>query len=180
MPEVTQTADVELGVEETTNLNNQKLQTESLQNQLNSLQGDIQQRITNCEQNRIHLTKQEAIIPELRDKYDACIDRGDASGSGKVLAEIRKSHKNLVNTARNVLSAGDDRGDLEARGNNLYTQINKLVMMAGGNWRLAKVLLDAASSLSGTITNSIWRDTRKLSQEIEAGKKVAQRIVAEN
>jgi len=176
---IDQTADIELGIVSTKDLDVQRSQTESLRGRVDSLQRDIQQRIANYEQNRRQLTKQRADHPELRDKYDACLDRGDASGGGKILGQIRKSHEALVNLANNITGTDEELADLKSREDELSTQASSLAMLAGENWRLAQDLLNAAGSISGMMTNSIWRDISKLKQEIAAGKKIAQEILSQ-
>ncbi len=181
MPEiqVPETADVELGLEQTRDLKKQGLQIESLWNRANSLQTDINQRITNCEKNLRELHKRcDEEIHQLRLDYDVCIDRGDAVGSGKCLDKIRQVRKELRTLAQQVQKSEDDVSDLTARERELSGEVHPLIAMTTENLELAKKLDIRARQISGQLSGSVGMDLFKLSRVIEDGKKIAEEILS--
>lgn len=165
---------------ETTDLKNQEQQTERLKGKIHRVLTEINQRNQNIEQNLRGLRKQrnEQIV-ELRAEYDAALNKGDATGADKILAVIRKVHKDLVNVAKNAANLDSDLSDFNGREEELRLLTNKLCMLAGENFRLAKTLLDEASSLSGTMTYSLVKCLRELETTIVDTKKTAEEILSE-
>lgn len=165
-------AEIETGLDETEDLSQEREQIEKLKARVGRLQKTVQQRRDNFQLNlrQLRQNRDEKIV-ELRSKYDDCIDRGDAVGADKIMAELRKVRKELVNLAHNVSDLAADLSDLEKSQETLRIETMRLSSMCGRNLIAAKNLSDQAVSLMGTATNGIDRDLREISRTIEESKK---------
>lgn len=121
----------------------------------------------------------EGEMEDLRDRYDACIGRGDKKGADKVLDQIASARKKLVTLAESVLEISNNFSDLEARRDELRQEVVKLCEMATKNHLDARMLDGKFSGLSSTLSSSVPADIRKLTYTSDEGKKIAERILAE-
>jgi len=180
MVEAMTTADVELGLEKTTDLKRQGPQIDSLKNRVQGLQADIEQRISNCEVNLRELRKRrDEDIHQLRLDYDNCLDRGDAVGSVRCLDKIRQARKELEDIAQQVLKSEDDVGDLERRVEEFCREVYPLIDMAAANLEIAQKQDMSARQISGTLSGSVGMHLIKLKRVIEDGRKIASKILSE-
>lgn len=170
----------EVTIVKTTNLENQQQQTEELKNRISQVQQEVFQRQTNFELNLKELRRQrDETIAELREKYDGCLDKGDAVGADKCLAEIRKVREDLVNVAQNIVDVDSDISDLDGRQNELRLVTIGLCQLATANLKKAKELSVRAGQLLGIASDGIGRDLRKLESTSADLKKSAQQILSE-
>jgi len=170
----------DMDIIETSDLKIEKRQIKKLGDQIARLQKDFNQRQTNLELNIKQLRRdRDEKVAALRDKYDACLGRGDATGADKCLDEIRKAHEDLENLARNVMDADKDFSDLKKRRDELHLAVSRLYEMSLSNFELSKSLMTQASNLSGTMSYSVGRDVQKLENTITETIKIAEIILAE-
>jgi len=174
------TADAELGVVQTRDLDNQSSQIENIERQIKALQADTTQRINNLEVNLRGMKKQrDESVAKLQDDYDAALYKGDAEQAGKILDKIKKCHEDLVNVARQIKESDGDIDDLRYRADKLHKQVLLLVTMARENRKLAEQLDVKVSSLLGILSSSINKDFLKYEEIHKQGLKVAEAILAE-
>jgi len=175
----TQTADVELGVEQTRDLGVQGSQVESIQNRIRTLQSEASQRVRNIELNLRGLKqKRDQDIDQLRDDYDRAINKGDAKAAGDILKKIKACHEGLITVARQMKDVDGDIGDLKSAHSELRADALRLISITEQNLEVAKTQdLQARGLLSDLST--VDRDFDRHGKVYQNGLKVAEQILSE-
>lgn len=156
-------------------------QIEKLRDQSGRLQKEIEQRQANFEINlrKFKRDRDEKIVA-LRDDYDGALNRGDAAGANKILDEISKVRKDLVNVAKKVANSDSDIADLKERVNKLHLESNNLSDLALAFHTQVKDLMNQVNELTGTVTYTIEiHNMFKLERTIAETKGIAEQILAE-
>jgi len=156
-------------------------QIEKLRDNIELLQKEINQRQANFEINlrQFRRDRDEKIVA-LRADYDGALNRGDAAGADKVLDEISKVRKDLVNVAKNVADSDSDIADLKERINKLHLESNNLSELALAFQTRVKDLMNQVSELTGTVTYSIGiHSLFQLERTIGETKTIAEQILSE-
>ena len=156
-------------------------QIEKLRDMIGRLQKEIDQRQANFEINLRQLKRdRDEKIVALRADYDGALNQGDAAGADKVLDEISKVRKDLVNVAKNVADSDSDIADLKKRVNILHLESNNLNELALAYRARVKDLMDQVNELTGTVTYSIKIHSMfELERTIGETKKIAEQILSE-
>ena len=177
--ETVESAVVELDVTKTFDLKIQGERIESLLNKVTRLQGDIEQRTSNCEANlRLLSNRRDGEIQQARDDYDLCLSRGDAVGMGTALKKIRTANKDLGILARQVQNSADDGDDLSARQKELRLAVFPLLSLAAENLELARKMDMQARQLLVLIEDSIGLKIRRLKSVINESMKLGGQILS--
>jgi hypothetical protein len=174
-----QNLDIELGVQETTDLALQKEQLSLRQEKCVRLRTSSEQRISNLEVNLSGLKqKRDTEIAQLRVDYDKALTRGDAISAGEILRNIKKCFDNLVAVARQVKEADSDIEDLQTMQEALRVDALKIISMTEQNMSDAQNQNVQSHALLSAI-ESIDRNFRKYNDIHAAGLKVADQILSE-
>ena len=153
---------------------------ENLKSRAIELKTTIEGRIRNFEVNLAEIKKKrDGRIVELRNRYDRCIDRGDASGADDCLNEIKAARQELENVCHNVRDVDHDIKDLQAESGKLHYEAEKFYRVTLGNFKAAEGIMKLASEVLGWAGNAINRDLLKAETIIGENKKLAEQILSE-
>lgn len=161
-------------------LRQQALSLDALQQKIRRLQRDIEQRKSNHETNLLQLRRRhEQKVDRLRGEYDAAIDRGDSAGVDAAMKRLAAVRGDLVNAAKQVEDSETDLSDLIARQSELRMEALKFVRLMGSLTEVVKALRSVAGRCLATSGESIGGDIREVERIIEQSKKIAGEILSE-
>jgi len=179
MPKTTQTADTELGIEQTRDLAAQEAQIESLQKRIRALQEEANQRIRNIELNLRGLKqKRDEEINQLRDDYDRALNKGAAKAAGDILKKIKACHEGLIAVARQMKGADGDIDDLKLLNDEIRMDILKLIQITERNLESAKSMDLCVRGLLSDLS-TVGRDFDRNEKVHSDGLKLAEEILSD-
>ena len=168
------------GPREAADLQEQALAVASLRRQVRRLHADIQQRIQNAEFNgRELIRRRDSVCVELRDEYDACLDKGDAIGADKKLEQIRQARADLVSVAKNIEASATDAGDLAERQEAVRLEALQLWQVTLHLFKFAEGLHGATSQVNGEAGQTAASSLQKLDAVLKEAQRDANEILSE-
>jgi len=176
MPETVM--EVESGLEASQDLKVQSEQIDRLDAKIHELQKLTGIRISNFETNLRQLKRnRDERVNELRQGYDACLNKGDAKGAGDCIKQIAAVRKDLENLARQVLDSDIDTADLKQKSNELRLEAIALYQNCLANFKESQKQMIRASGFVGRASLDV--DIMKMDTVIAESKKAAQAILDE-